>query len=380
MKLLHISDLHLGKKLREFSLIEDQKYILIKIINIIDEEKPDAILIAGDVYDKGIPPLQAVSLLDDFLTKIWKRKIPCFVISGNHDSAERLSFGSKLMEEGKIYVSKSYDGNVTPIELKDEFGPVNIYMLPFISPVEKSFTEAVEQAVQKMNVDVSKRNVLISHQLVTGAERSDSEDLSFGGAEDVAIEVFDCFDYVALGHIHKPQKCGREFVRYSGTPLKYSFSEVNHKKSVTIVELKEKNDITVRTVPLEPKRDLRVIKGSFEEITEKDIKKIRALGTKKEFYEKQNRQDFVKIILTNEDDVKDGFARLSTIYENLVFLDYDNKRTRSVSTIEDLDKIKATDPLEIFKEFYEIQNGQPMTDEQVSFSSELIKEVWRDEK
>lgn len=368
MKFLHISDLHLGKKLREFSLIEDQKYILIKIINIIDEEKPDAILIAGDVYDKGIPPLQAVSLLDDFLTKIWKRKIPCFVISGNHDSAERLSFGSKLMEEGKIYVSKSYDGNVTPIELKDEFGPVNIYMLPFISPVEKSFTEAVEQAVQKMNVDVSKRNVLISHQLVTGAERSDSEDLSFGGAEDVAIEVFDCFDYVALGHIHKPQKCGREFVRYSGTPLKYSFSEVNHKKSVTIVELKEKNDITVRTVPLEPKRDLRVIKGSFEEIT------------KKEFYEKQNRQDFVKIILTNEDDVKDGFARLSTIYENLVFLDYDNKRTRSVSTIEDLDKIKATDPLEIFKEFYEIQNGQPMTDEQVSFSSELIKEVWRDEK
>ena len=274
--------------------------------------------------------MQAVSLLDDFLTKIWKRKIPCFVISGNHDSAERLSFGSKLMEEGKIYVSKSYDGNVTPIELKDEFGPVNIYMLPFISPVEKSFTEAVEQAVQKMNVDVSKRNVLISHQLVTGAERSDSEDLSFGGAEDVAIEVFDCFDYVALGHIHKPQKCGREFVRYSGTPLKYSFSEVNHKKSVTIVELKEKKDITVRTVALEPRRDLRVIKGSFEEIT------------KKEFYEKQNRQDFVKIILTNEDDVKDGFARLSTIYENLVFLDYDNKRTRSVSTIEDLDKIIAS--------------------------------------
>lgn len=368
MKLLHISDLHLGKRLREFSLIEDQEYILVKILNIIDDEKPDALLIAGDVYDKGIPPVAAVNLLDDFLTKLSQRKIPVFMISGNHDSCERMSFGSKLMENSGLYVSKSYNGNVVPFELKDEWGSVNIYMLPYIYPVEKSYTEAVSQAISQMKIDTSKRNVLVSHQFVSGSERCDSEDLFIGGAEDVNVEVFDDFDYVALGHIHKPQKCGREFVRYSGTPLKYSFSEVNHKKGVTVIELKEKGNLNIKQVPLVPKRDLVVLKGKFEELIQK------------EFYKKQNLQNFYKIILTDEEDVRDGFARLQTIYENLVFLDYDNIRTKSVANIDDIEKIQKTDPLEIFMDFFEIQNNKPMTQEQKDISKELINEIWGGEK
>ena len=368
MKFIHLSDLHIGKRQREFSLLDDQKYILLKILGVIDDEKPDAVLIAGDVYDKGIPSEKAVSLFDDFLTRLAKKKIPVFVISGNHDSVERMSFGSKLMEESRVYISKAPQEHITPYELKDEWGSVFVYLLPYINPSDKSFTEAVRTAVQNMNVDVSKRNILVSHQLALGAERSESEDLFIGGSENVDLDVFDPFDYVALGHIHKPQKCGRETVRYCGTPLKYSFSEVNHKKSVTVVELKEKGNIDIRTVPLEPMRDLRVIKGSFKEITSKA------------FYEKQKCDDFIKIILTDETDIEDGFARLQTIYENLVFLDYDNTRTRSSSKIEDLEKIQVTDPLELFKEFYEIQNSMSMTDEQTDYVKELIKEVWRDEK
>ena len=272
------------------------------------------------------------------------------------------------MEESRVYISKAPQEHITPYELKDEWGSVFVYLLPYINPSDKSFTEAVRTAVQNMNVDVSKRNILVSHQLALGAERSESEDLFIGGSENVELDVFDPFDYVALGHIHKPQKCGRETVRYCGTPLKYSFSEVNHKKSVTVVEFKEKDDINIRTVPLEPMRDLRVIKGKYDDIVLKD------------FYEKQKRDDYLKIILTDENDIEDGFARLQTIYPNLVLLDYDNTRTRSVSGIEDLEKIQKTDPLELFMDFYKTQNNKPMTDEQIDFVKELILDVWRDEK
>ena len=327
MKLIHLSDLHIGKRVNEFSMIEDQKYILRVILNIIDDEKPDGVLIAGDIYDKSVPSAEAVQLLDDFLCRLAERKLPAYIISGNHDSAERLSFGGRLMDMSGIHLSPVYNGTVVPLSLCDEHGRVNIYMLPFLKPVNvkrffpdaeiESYTDAVRAAVDSMGIDESERNILVTHQFVTGASRSESEELSVGGSDNVDVSAFDGFDYVALGHIHGPQKMSRETVRYCGTPLKYSFSEANHKKSVTVVELGKKGKIEIRTVPLVPKRDLREIKGKYEEIV------------LKESYEGTNTDDYMHITLTDEEDIPDVMNRLRVIYPNIMKLDYDNKRTRN---------------------------------------------------
>lgn len=368
MKFLHIADLHLGKRLKEFSLIEDQRYILIKILNIIDEQKPDALLIAGDVYDKAIPPVEAVNLLDNFLTEVSKRKVPVLIISGNHDSQDRMTFGSRLMESSGIYFSHNYKEKIEPVVLKDKTGDINLYLLPFIRPLDKSYTQAVKAAIEEMNIDNSKRNVLVAHQLVTGSVRSDSEDITIGTLEDVDPAVFQDFDYVALGHIHKAQKCGSEKVRYSGTPLKYSFSEVNHKKGVTVVELEEKGSLKIDQIPLVPMRDLQELKGTFTEITDKA------------FYEKYSQEDFFKIILTDEEDIPEGFGRLQKIYPNLIFLDYDNQRTRQLSQINAIESVEKIHPLEIFSEFYELQNNQKMDKEKMDFARDLIESIWKGEE
>lgn len=371
MKLIHIADLHLGKKLKDFSLIEDQHYILIKMLNILDQEKPDALLIAGDVYDKAIPPLDAVNLLDDFLTEVSKRKIPVFIISGNHDSQDRISFGSRLMQNSGIYFSQKYDDDdkITPIILNDEFGQVYFYLLPFIRPYEKSFNESLKEIIEKMNInqtDKNIRNVLVAHQLVTGSIKSDSEDISIGTLEDVDSSVFSCFDYVALGHIHKEQKCGQEKIRYSGTPLKYSFSEVNDKKGVTVINLLEKGKLDISQIPLCPMRDLVEIKGNFSQITDKA------------FYSKYNQNDFFKIILTDEFDIPEGFGRLQKIFPNLVFLDYDNERTKALSQINSMESVEKIHPFEIFQEFYKLQNNVQMTDEQKKYANDIISDIWNE--
>ena len=282
MKFIHLSDLHLGKRVNEFSMLEDQEYILTKIINIIDEQKPNGIIIAGDVYDKSVPSAEAVELFDDFLVRLSKRDLKVFVISGNHDSAERIAFGGRLMDKSGIFMSPVYNGEVEPIVLSDEFGEINVYMLPFVKPSNVrrffpdseilSYTDAVKVAVDAMNIDPSKRNILITHQFVTGAERTESEDVSVGGSDNVDASVFAAFDYVALGHIHRGQKCGGgDFIRYSGTPLKYSFSEANDSKTVTVVDIKAKGDISLEFVPLVPKRDMVEIKGTYEELTLKSF-------------------------------------------------------------------------------------------------------------
>ena len=230
MKIMHLSDLHLGKRVNEFSMLEDQEYILTKIINIIDEQEPQVVIIAGDVYDKSVPSAEAVELFDDFLVRLSKRNLKVFVISGNHDSAERIAFGGRLMDKSGIYMSPVYNGKVEPITLADDYGEVNFYMLPFVKPSNVrrfypeyeigSYTDAIKAAIDTMNMDANKRNVLITHQFVTGALRSESEEISVGGTDNVDANVFEDFDYVALGHIHRAQKCGSEFIRYSGTPLK----------------------------------------------------------------------------------------------------------------------------------------------------------------
>lgn len=371
MKLIHLSDLHLGKRLNEFSLGEDQEYILNQILQIAEAEQPDAVVIAGDVYDKAIPSVEAVSLFDEFLVRLAALHIHIFVISGNHDSPERIAFGSRLLEETGIHLSPVYGGSVESVTLEDAFGPVDFYLLPFVKPIHvrrffpedptDTYTQALSTAVGHMNLDEHRRNVLVTHQFVTGASRSDSEEISVGGADNVDSAVFDAFDYVALGHIHSPQHCGSEKIRYCGTPLKYSFSEAKDTKSVTVAELKEKGNLVIRTVPLKPLRELVELRGTFGELTDRH------------FYENTTwTRDYVRLTLTDEEDIPDAVGKLRLIYRNLMKLDYDNARTRSNAEIAGAPAQDSRSPLELFADFYELQNNRPMTAEQLVFLEELI--------
>lgn len=378
MKFVHLSDLHLGKRINEYSMLEDQDYILKKIINIIDDEQPSGVIIAGDVYDKSIPSAEAVQMFDDFLTRLAKRNLQVFIISGNHDSPERMSFGSRLMDQSGIHISQVYNGEFVPFSMKDEHGVVNVYMLPFVKPVHikrfsdesiESYSDAMRVAIAQMNVDQNARNILVTHQFVTGATRSESEDISVGGSDNVDVSVFDGFDYVALGHIHSPQNCTSERVRYCGTPLKYSFSEAKDNKSITVVELAEKGNLSVKAVSLVPMRDMVEIKGKYNEIMLKS------------FYENTSYQeDYIHITLTDEEDIVDAIGKLRTVYHNLMKLDYDNKRTRSVARVDGAVDVETKTPIELFSDFYELQNNQPMSDEQKAFVEDLIEQVWEDEK
>jgi len=371
MKFIHLSDLHLGKRVMEFSMLEDQEYILTRIINIIDEEKPEAVVIAGDIYDKSVPPAEAVALFDDFLCRLAKRSLQVFVLSGNHDSAERIAFGARLMDMSGIHMSPVYSGSITPVAIEDGYGTVNFYMLPFIKPANVrrffpdkeivTYTDAVEAAIDGI-ADADGRSVLITHQFVTGASRSESE-ISVGGTDNVDASVFDGIDYVALGHIHGPQSVGRETLRYCGTPLKYSFSEKDHVKSVTVVEMKEKGDISVTTRPLVPKHDMREIRGSYEELT------------LRENYEGTATEDYLHAVLTDEEDVPNAMGRLRTVYPNLMRLDYDNRRTRSSAYAPGTQNVETKSEAELFAELYDIQNGQEMSEEQAEFVKTLFESI-----
>ena len=378
MRLAHISDLHLGKRVNEFSMLEDQRYIVKQIESILEEEAADAVLIAGDVYDKPVPPGEAVRLFDGFLTALADRGIHVFVISGNHDSPERIAFGSRLMEKSRVYMAPVYDGHVNPIELRDAYGSVYVYMLPFVKPavVKKcwpeerieTYEEAVGCAVAHMKEEAfvpEARNVLVAHQLVIGASRCDSEEVSVGGLDQVSAGLFRDFDYTALGHIHGPQNAGGERIRYCGSPLKYSFSEAGHVKSVTIVDLEEKGNVRVRTRPLIPLHDMREIRGSYEEVVSRD------------FYRGTAVDDYLHITLTDEEDILDAMGKLRAIYPNIMRLDYDNRRTREGGQLPEKVQ-RAKSPLELLEELYALQNNQPMSGEQRDFSARLIEELWED--
>ena len=379
MKIIHLADLHIGKRVNEFSMIDDQKYILNQILEIIDKEKPDAVIIAGDVYDKQVPSIEAVELLDSFISDISKRKTTTFIISGNHDSAERLAFGSSLMAMGKIYISPVYNGKISKYTLKDDFGSANFYLLPFVKPNHvkrffpdekiESYTDAIKVVVDNLKLDTSEINILIAHQFVTGASRTESEEISVGGLDNVDASVFEDFDYVALGHIHRPQKIGTERIRYCGTPLKYSFSEVNDTKSVSIIEINSKEDFNLRMIPLIPKRDMRKIRGTYEELTTKNS------------YENTNTDDYIHVTLTDEFNVADAIQKLRVIYKNIMKLEYDNMRTRESRKINLDDMvIENKNPLEIFSEFYKLQNNKEMNDEQKEIIKKIMEEVWEENK
>ena len=375
MKLFHLSDLHIGKRVNEFSMIEDQKYILERILDLADEEKPDGVILAGDIYDKQIPSAEAVQVFDEFITKLAERKLPVFIISGNHDSAERLAFGGRLLNSRGIYLSPVYDGNVTKIPLEDKYGTVWIHLLPFIRPaaVRHVFEDeadavtdvqsAVQTVIRHMEVDEKDRNILVAHQFVTGASRCESEDIQVGGLDNIDASVFETFDYTALGHIHSPQNVGTGMVRYCGTPLKYSFSETDQEKSVTVVELEEKGNVKVRLLPLKPFRDMRKIRGTYLELTARS------------FYEDMNCEDYIQVTLTDEDDVPDGLQKLRVIYPNIMQLLYDNQRTRTSQEIDAAQAVEEKTEMELFREFYELQNNQPMTKQQEDFAERLIREI-----
>ena len=376
MKIVHLSDLHLGKRVNEFSMLEDQAYILVRILDVIDRVRPQAVIVAGDVYDKPVPSAEAVELFDDFLWQLAQRKVQVFIISGNHDSPERIAFASRLIDHSGIHLSPVYSGQVTPIVLQDEYGPVSFYMLPFVKPAHvrryfgdaeiNSYTDALRTAIDAMAMDRAQRNVLITHQFVTGAARSESEDISVGGADNVDASVFDGIDYVALGHIHGPQNIGSGRIRYCGTPLKYSFSEAKHIKSVTVATLQEKGKLTVETVPLTPRHDMREIRGFYNDLVTRTN------------YEGTATDDYLHIVLTDEEDIPDVMSRLRVIYPNLMKIDYDNRRTRAENRVDGADAPEKKTPLELLSEFYELQNGQPMSEEQTRYAQELIERIWED--
>lgn len=368
MKFIHISDLHLGKRVNEFSMLDDQRYILEQVVK--EAENADAVLIAGDIYDKSIPPAEAVELFDLFITELAKMNVKIFAVSGNHDSAKRIAFGSDIMHKGGVYFSHIYNGELEKHEFEDKYGKVNIYMLPFIKPaVIKNFFEdgiitddynsALKAVLDRADIDFSERNIIIAHQFVTGAQRSESEEVSVGGVDSISADLFENFDYTALGHIHKPQNMGRN-IRYCGTPLKYSFSEANNKNSMTVVELNEKGNVEISFIPFSPLHDMREIKGTYDFLTERKN------------YENTAVEDYLHITLTDEEEVIDAIGKLRSIYPNIMKIDYENIRTSEnkdfLNNKTDLNK----NPLDLFKEFYELQNNSPMTEEQ----TEEIRCLW----
>lgn len=471
MKFIHLADLHIGKRVNAFPMLEDQRYILKQILTILREEQPDGgVILAGDIYDKAIPSAEAVELFDEFLTQLAALRLRVFIIAGNHDSPERIAFGNRLMDRSGIYLSPVYDGHVKRITCPDSAAsvtlsaanavdpnagtrpvtsasvalsaanavdlnagthsvesastsaaastcpPVDVYLLPFLKPANvrrfypeetiESYTDAIRVAIAHMDIDPTHRNLLVTHQFVTGASRSDSEDISVGGSDNVDASVFAPFDYVALGHLHGPQQVRFQpapeedasdqdatpaasstdrsespastventtvgpIIRYAGTPLKYSFSEARHHKSVTVVEIGEKKadgvvDVCIGTRELRPLHDMREIRGSYEELT------LRAN------YEGTATDDYIHATLTDEIEIPDAARHLQVIYPNLMKLDYDNARTRGQGSERlELEQLEEKSPLDLFSELFEKQNHKEMTKEQARYVQAQMEKIW----
>lgn len=404
MKFLHLADLHIGKRVCEHSMLDDQVHILGEVLKVVRDERPDAVLIAGDVYDKPVPGAEAVAVLDDFLVKLSATGTKVFVVSGNHDSAERIAFGARLMQGTGVYMSPVYSGAFEPVTLQDVSGEVDVWMLPFVRPATvraclesdeeraqvTDYTSALRSAIAKMKFTEGRRNVLVAHQFVTGAERSDSEE-NVGGLDNVDASVFEKFDYVALGHIHKPQNVAKDDdgtvrARYSGTPLKYSLSEAAHKKSVTVVELGSAGNVgdlfagsgmcaalQLREVPLVPLHDVRKIHGTFAELVSPEFRNGQVAAG-------MNLEDYVYIELTDENDVPDAAQKLRGIYPNLMMIAYDNERTRNQKITVDVEKVEKKSPMQLFGEFFGEMNGREMNDEESEFVQSIIDGIWEGER
>ena len=378
MKLIHLADLHIGKRVNEISMIEDQRYILKQVLECVAEEQPDGILIAGDIYDRMVPSVEAVQLLDTFLTELSNQKVPVYLISGNHDSAERVSFGAKLLTKSQIYMATQYQGKMEKVTMQDAYGRVNLYLLPFLKPAQvravwkeeaegiSTYQDAIDFVMAKEEINPEERNVLVAHQFVAGAQTCDSEERSIGGLDQIAATSYQVFDYVALGHLHGPQQVSRKTIRYAGTLLKYSFSEIHHKKSITIVELREKGQVEVRQRPVHPLHDMRQLRGNYEELV------------KRENYENTDTEDYLRIILSDEEDIYDAVGKLRVIYPNLMRLEYDNTSTRKRQTIGETEPVEKKMPIDFMEELYQIQNNKAMSLEQRNYMKKMMETIWEE--
>ncbi len=369
MKFAHISDLHLGKRVNGFSMIEDQRHILGEVIKALARNEIEALLIAGDIYDKTQPSAEAVALFDDFLCGVNTLGLKTFIVSGNHDSAQRIAFGANLFLKSDVYVSPVFDGKVMKIPVKDEYGCMNIYLLPYIRPssvraaygVEVyDFEAALREVVLRIDLDKRQRNLIVAHQFITGAKLSDSEEMNVGGMENISAEVFQNFDYVALGHIHGAQDIVKGKIRYCGTPLKYSFSEATHKKSITVIDMRQKGEVPkIEQIPLKPLRDLREIKGTYQTITSnaKDM----------------GKNDYIHVILTDEKEIPDAGRKLMLYYPNIMKLSYDNSRTRRRRIISPCDDKKTEK--ELFIDFYKSVTNSELNGKQQKYIEKIFNEL-----
>lgn len=373
MKLFHLSDLHLGKRVYAFSMLPDQRYVLEQVCTLAEKHQPDGILLSGDLYDKPIPPVEAVQLLDEFFTRMQQMGIAVYAISGNHDSAGRVDFGSRILQQQNLHICGAFDGKLYHVQKEDAFGEIHFYLLPFLKPATVSafreggesltYAEAVKWALETADVDTTKRNVLLAHQFVTWkgtAEESDSETKTLGGVDEMDASLFFDFDYVALGHLHSPQRIGRDTIRYGGSPLKYSFSELRQKKGVTLVELGEKGNVTTEFLPLEPLHPLREIKETLDDLLEAAE-------------EAGGSEDYVRVILTDEGAVYDPVGRLRVYYPNLMTLEMAQHGQRQQDFSLQMDREQLSGPA-LFAGFFEKQNDHEMSEAQKA----LVEKIWQD--
>ena len=379
MKILHLGDLHLGKRVNEISMIEDQKFILDQIVTLVKEEKIDVILLCGDIYDKAIPTIEAIHLLDEFLEELSDLKVKVLMISGNHDSSERLSFGRNLFKRSNLYIASQFNQEIEKITIKEDGYNINFYMLPFVKPAyinhvlkiqTETYEECFKHLMEQVKINEDETNILLAHQFVTvgknSPELSDSETSSLGGIDNIDYRLFDAFDYVALGHIHKPQAMGREMVRYAGSILKYSFSEIRKDKQATILTISKNKQISLSHHLLKPLRDMREMECSLESL----LKRKCEIG---------NEEDYMHVILTDEEQILDAIGKVRTVYPNVIQIRFKNRRhMMQYETIQMKEnQIADQNPMELFEQFYKMQNHIDLDEKRAQMAISIFEEVIR---
>ena len=367
MKFAHLADLHIGKKLNGISLLEDQRYVLNQVVDIVKKEKVDGILLAGDIYQTSQPSSEALSLFDEFLGNLVKANIPCYMISGNHDSEQRIAYFSRLIRKANVFTNELFNGTIQTIKVEDEYGELNIHLLPFIKPIDlkkyypdekiDTYQKMMELVIASSNIDYSQRNILLCHQFITGAVTSDSEVFAIGTLDNINHQVFENFDYVALGHLHHPQHVGKDTIRYSGSLLKYSLSEINSNKSITIVDVKEKGNVGIDKKPLIPPHEMRELKGYYKDLM-------------KEAYS----EDYISVILEDDVVLPDAYLSLMTNFPNMI--SYRLNKNNEVYDHYELLDMDNKSVLDLFTDFYRGQNNDLMpSNEQLDLIKRIIDEI-----
>jgi len=377
MKFLHLSDLHIGKVVNRYPMLAEQRHVFEQVIGYVKTENPDAVIIAGDVYDRAIPGVEAVRLFDDFITELANKNVAVMVVSGNHDSPERMNYASRLLSDKKLFLCGSFDGKLNKLVLADKHGEVNFWLLPFVKPLSvrgffgnsdiETYDAALAAVLETADIDYTARNVLVSHQYYTKASvtpvRSESELNPVGGLDAIDSGLIERFDYVALGHLHGAQSVGKPHIRYAGSPVKYSFSEWRQEKSASLVTLNEKGSLDITALPLTPIHDMREIKGEIDKLMNSEVSSL------------ADKEDYLRVILTDEEEIIDPMGKLRSVYPNVMSLDFDNSRKRiDLDTVAiGAEKVETLSPYDLFSEFFLEAQGSTMNAEQAEIVRELLE-------